>query len=107
MITLLTVKGVPFFMILWVITNVSVCFMPIEILPRIFHYGYAMPFYNVSRAVRAILFGTKNELGLNFGVLIAWAAISFCTLPVFQFILRRRHITEVNAMMEEDKQVRD
>lgn len=35
--------------------------MPIEVLPRIFRYGYAMQFYNVSGAVRTILFGTKNE----------------------------------------------
>ncbi len=41
--------------------NVAVCFMPIEVLPSIYHYGYAMPFYNVSGAVRTILFGTKNE----------------------------------------------
>lgn len=41
--------------------NVSVSFFPIEILPAIFRYGYAMPFYNVSRTVRAILFNTRNQ----------------------------------------------
>ncbi len=35
--------------------------MPIDVLPHIYRYGYAMPFYNVSGAVRTILFGTKNE----------------------------------------------
>ncbi|KAF9028996.1 hypothetical protein BDZ89DRAFT_1251160, partial [Hymenopellis radicata] len=43
------------------ISNVAVCFEPIEVLPHIYRYGYAMPFYNVSGAVRTILFGTKNE----------------------------------------------
>ncbi len=41
--------------------NVAVCFMPIEVLPHIYKYGYAFPFYNVSGAVRTILFGTKNQ----------------------------------------------
>ncbi|KAF8907987.1 hypothetical protein CPB85DRAFT_1414965 [Mucidula mucida] len=89
MITLLTIRFVPFFMILWVISNVAVCFMPIDVLPHIYRYGYAMPFYNVSGAVRTILFGTKNELGLHFGILIAWSALSIITLPTFQWYRRR------------------
>ncbi|KAJ3753495.1 hypothetical protein EV361DRAFT_794479 [Lentinula raphanica] len=107
MLTLLTMKGVPFFMILLIISNVSVCFMPIEVLPRIYRYGYAFPFYNISCAVRTILFGTKNNLGLNFGVLIAWTAISCVTLPLFQWFMRRRHISELNGAMEPDEKVAD
>ncbi|KAJ3777776.1 hypothetical protein FB446DRAFT_633441 [Lentinula raphanica] len=107
MLTLLTMKGVPFFMILLIISNVSVCFMPIEVLPRIYRYGYAFPFYNISCAVRTILFGTKNNLGLNFGVLIAWTAISCITLPLFQWFMRRRHISELNGAMEPDEKVAD
>ena len=82
LITLLTPRFLPFFMILWIIgafpasflhpfshthqqhkptANVSVCLLPIPVLPRIFHYGYAAPFYSVSRAVRTIVFGTKNS----------------------------------------------
>jgi hypothetical protein len=41
--------------------NVSVAFYPIEVLPAVFRYGFAMPFYNVSSTVRTIIFGTKNE----------------------------------------------
>ncbi|KAL1736252.1 hypothetical protein EV714DRAFT_279599 [Schizophyllum commune] len=90
MITLLTIRFMPFFMILWIITNVSVCFMPIEVLPKFYHYGYAMPFYNVSHTVRSIVFGSKNTLGLNFGVLVAWIVISCFTLPLFQWFIRRK-----------------
>ncbi|KAL1756270.1 hypothetical protein FB107DRAFT_290241 [Schizophyllum commune] len=90
MITLLTIRFMPFFMILWIITNVSVCFMPIEVLPKFYHYGYAMPFYNVSHTVRSIVFGSKNTLGLNFGVLVAWIVISCITLPLFQWFVRRK-----------------
>ena len=78
MVTLLTMRFVPFFLILWIIcesslsllallwadagaANVSVSYYPIEALPGIFRYGYGSPFYNVSRTVRTILFNTKND----------------------------------------------
>ncbi|KAH9474354.1 Nitrosoguanidine resistance protein SNG1, partial [Psilocybe cubensis] len=76
LMTLLTVKGIPFFMITWIISNVAVCIFPIEVMPIIFRYGYAAPFYNVSRAMRTIVFGTKNIVGESFGILIVWIAIS-------------------------------
>ena len=107
LITLLTPKFIPFFMLLWIICellllqrlqvllttprllippdtfsscsgllftrcpntftlesamtgDVSVCIFPIDILPRIYHYGYAAPFYNISNSIRSIVFGTKN-----------------------------------------------
>ncbi|KAF5345081.1 hypothetical protein D9756_011161 [Leucocoprinus leucothites] len=87
LVTILTTRFIPFFMIFWIISNVSVSVYPIEVLPRIFRYGYAAPFYNVSHAFRTIAFNTKNQLGLNFGVLIAWIAISCITLPVFQWMM--------------------
>lgn len=89
--------------------NVSVCVFPIEMLSRIFHYGYAAPFYNLSRAFRTITFDTRNQrkelplhrvlyshvvltVGLNFGVLIAWILISCITLPLVQWIVWKRAI---------------
>ncbi|MDV2583619.1 DUF3533 domain-containing protein, partial [Alkalibacillus haloalkaliphilus] len=77
LLTLITIRFMPFFMIMWIISmspllntfvvpltwisaNVSVCMFPVEVLPVVFRYGYAMPFYNVSHAVRCIVFGTKN-----------------------------------------------
>lgn len=89
----------------------SVVFFPVEILPTIFRYGYAMPFYNVSRAVRTILFRTRDQglspvsfphgrvlmratVGLNFGVLFAWIAVSLVTIPLFQTYVRRRQVAE-------------
>ena len=79
MIPLLTVRFIPFFLGPWIIgelvptllltsmltlarpVNVSVVFYPVEIMPTIFRYGYATPFYNVSRATRTILFSTRNQ----------------------------------------------
>ncbi|PBK67929.1 hypothetical protein ARMSODRAFT_1043985 [Armillaria solidipes] len=107
MIILLTIQFMPFFMILWIISNVSVCFMPLAILPNVYRYGYTMPFYNVSGAVQTILFGTKNELGLHFGILIAWAVILMIMLPTFQWFMWRKSIPDTTGLREEgDKEVR-
>ncbi|KAJ8523129.1 hypothetical protein ONZ45_g404 [Pleurotus djamor] len=94
MITLLTVRFIPFFLLIWIIGNVSVSLFPIDLLPGIFRYGYGAPFYNISRAMRTIVFGTKNNVGLNFGVLIVWIAISCITLPLFQWLQRRSAMKE-------------
>ena len=151
MVTLLTPRFIPFFLVLWIIgaylsfvnifccvyssvvvnvVNVSVVFFPVEILPTIFRYGYATPFYNVGNATRTILFGTRNQgalppkafscltahsyfssltVGLNFGVLFAWIGISFITIPLFQGMVRRGQVkewrrkldAEVNEQVEE------
>ncbi|KAJ7453213.1 hypothetical protein FB451DRAFT_673327 [Mycena latifolia] len=90
MITVLTVRFVPFFLIIWIISNVSVSIFPLPVLPHVYRYGYAFPFYNISRAVRTIVFRTKNDVGMNFGILIAWVAVSCITLPLFQWFMRRR-----------------
>ncbi|KAJ7453002.1 hypothetical protein B0H11DRAFT_2176500 [Mycena galericulata] len=92
LITLLTIRFIPFFLIIWIISNVSVSIFPLQVLPKVYRYGYAWPFYNISRAVRTVVFRTRDELGLNFGVLIAWIALSCVTLPLFQWFVRRRAV---------------
>ncbi|KAJ7087665.1 hypothetical protein B0H15DRAFT_781298 [Mycena belliarum] len=94
MMTFLTARFVPFFLIVFIITNVSVSAFPIQVLPHIYRYGFAFPFYNISRAVRSIVFSTKNDLGMNFGILFAWVALSCITLPLTQWLARRRLIVE-------------
>ncbi|KAF9540263.1 hypothetical protein CPC08DRAFT_650973 [Agrocybe pediades] len=106
LITLLTQAGIPFFMMLWIIANIAVCSFPIQVLPSIFRYGYAAPFYNVSRSIRTIVFGTRNQVGLSFGILIAWIAISCITLPLFQWFVRRRQQKAAHSsqnLLQEEK----
>lgn len=98
MITILTPRFIPLFLLLWIIVNVSVCIFPLQLLPRVYHYGYAMPFYNVQQTVRAILFGTRDQMGLNFGVQIAWIVVSWCSLVLFQYIKRRQSIRTHGAV---------
>ncbi|KAI0821447.1 hypothetical protein BC629DRAFT_1587717 [Irpex lacteus] len=109
MVTLLTPRFIPFFLVLWIIVNVSVVFFPVEILPTIFRYGYATPFYNVGNATRTILFGTRNQVGLNFGVLFAWIGISLITIPLFQGMVRRGQVRDWRRKMdaEQNQQVEE
>ena len=68
------------------IANVSVCTFPIEVLPHFYRYGYAMPFYNVSRAMRSIVFGTKNRGVLSNGHLSRIAIDSArCSRVLFRY----------------------
>lgn len=89
MISVLTIKYVQLFLILWIISNVSVCLWPPEMLPSFYRYAYAAPFYHLSRGVRTIVFSTKNELWLNFGVLGVWILISCITLSLITVYRRR------------------
>lgn len=101
MLTILGQRFIAFFLFPWIISNVSVSSLPIEALPGIFRYGYAAPFYNVSRAVRTIVFNTKNEVGLNFGVQFAWIGVSFVTITLFQYLARRRLEKQLRNMPDE------
>jgi len=50
----------------------------------------AWPFYHIVKASSTLIFGTKNWLGLNFGVLLAWAALSYALLPITVWLEVRR-----------------
>ncbi|KAF9552630.1 hypothetical protein CPC08DRAFT_646653 [Agrocybe pediades] len=87
---------VPFFLITWLVLNISINLFPLEVLPKIFHYGFAAPFYNTSKGIRTVLFGTRNRLGLNFGVLIIWIVISCITMPLFQWFVRHQAVKQLH-----------
>ena len=104
------VLGMPwasFFLIFWVITNVSTGFYPVELAPGFYRWGYAWPLHRsklspecvnflllivstllVVEALRTILFGTKSRIGLDFAVLFIWIAVSLAFYPFATFIMR-------------------
>lgn len=83
------VLGQPYtalWLIFWVITNVSTSFYAIPLEAAFFKWGYAWPLHNIVEASRTILFDTHSRIGLNFGVLFAWAAINIsCFFPAAVF----------------------
>ncbi|KAG9530048.1 hypothetical protein KCU93_g3041, partial [Aureobasidium melanogenum] len=80
-------------LIFWVITNVSTGFYDIDIEPAFFRWGYAWPLHNVVEASRQILFGLHSRIGLDFGVLFAWAAVNTAIFPFTCWFLmyKRKH----------------
>jgi hypothetical protein len=60
----------------------------------------ATPFFRVSNAVRTIIFNTKNEIGLDVGILLAWAVLSVCTVTLLTTVFRRREVKKEQAERE-------
>ncbi|KAF9513182.1 hypothetical protein BS47DRAFT_1393553 [Hydnum rufescens UP504] len=74
-----------YFLVPLIIFNIAVCCLQITLEPRISKHDYGFP-----QATRTIVFITKSHVGLNAVILIAWIALSCCTIPHFSFIMRRR-----------------
>ncbi|TYJ52218.1 hypothetical protein B9479_007177 [Cryptococcus floricola] len=102
-ITVLGPKFMAFFLIPIIIVNVSVCSLPHELQPWIYRYGVAMPFYNCNRIVRTIIFNTKNDIGMNLGILIAWIAVSFITISLGTWLFRRQSVNQHNKEVGENE----
>ncbi|BEI86554.1 hypothetical protein CcaverHIS002_0608410 [Cutaneotrichosporon cavernicola] len=105
LITVIGPKFVSFTLIPLIIANVSVASLPHELQPWIYRYGVAMPFYNCNRAIRAIIFDTKNDLGQNFGILLAWIVFSILTNSVTTYLYRRKAVNE--HMKDDGEQEKD
>ncbi|KAG8938119.1 hypothetical protein FRC04_009513 [Tulasnella sp. 424] len=105
MITLLTPRFISYFLIALIVTNVSVVSVPIVLQPSFYRYGYGFPVFNLSEAVRTIIFNTKNRLGLNAGVLVAWVVLSMITVPLFTWLMRRKDEQAEKQKSEEKKVV--
>ncbi|KAI1101175.1 MNNG and nitrosoguanidine resistance protein [Jackrogersella minutella] len=75
-------------LIFWVITNVSTAFYSVDLAPGFFRWGYAWPLHHIVSASRQILFDLHSEIGLNFGVLFAWAAVNVTLFPFFCYLAR-------------------
>lgn len=85
----------PVFFVFWVISNVSTGFYPVELLSNFYLWGLAWPLRHNLIGAKAIVFGTKNLLGLNFGVLVAWIAVSLLLQPFTIWVQLKRHKREV------------
>lgn len=66
-----------FWLIFWVVLNAATGMSPLELSPGVFKIGRALPVYNAQMAIRTVIFGTRNRLGMNFGILTAWIVINW------------------------------
>ncbi|MCJ1312606.1 hypothetical protein MMC25_006280 [Agyrium rufum] len=93
-----------FWLIFWVITNVSTSFYPIELEPRFFYWGYAWPLHNIVEATRTTLYDLHSRLGLNFGILFAWAAVNSLVFPAACWFMRWKTQKEKKKAEEKKEQ---
>lgn len=93
------------FLIFWVITNVSTGFYAIELASDFYKWGYAWPLRHIVEGSKTLVFGTRSQLGLNFGVLIAWVVVGTVLFPVACWCMRwkamkdRRKAAELEVLV--------
>ncbi|CZT13920.1 related to SNG1 Probable transporter conferring resistance to nitrosoguanidine (MNNG) when overexpressed-unknown biological function [Rhynchosporium agropyri] len=87
----------PVFFVFWVISNVATGFYPVELLSNFYRWGLAWPLRHDLIGAKAIIFGTKNLLGLNFGVLLAWVGISLLLQPFTIWVQLKKNKKQVDA----------
>lgn len=73
-VTVLGLKFLPFFLISWIIVNITSSFFPISLMQTFYRFGYALPFWHSTTADKYLFWGARNRLALNFGVLIAYVS---------------------------------
>jgi hypothetical protein len=101
LITVLTARFVAYGMIFLIIYQVSCVSLPHELQISFYHYGIGTPFNRLSNIFRTLALDTKNDLGLSFGVLLTWAALSgFITLPLITWFYRRRDLKALHKAQQ-------
>ncbi|KZF19352.1 hypothetical protein L228DRAFT_271168 [Xylona heveae TC161] len=80
-----------FWLIFWVISNVSTAFYNISIAPRFYYWGFAWPLHNIVEASRQIIFDLHSRIGLNFGVLFTWVALNTAFFPLCCIFMGWKH----------------
>ncbi|KAK8850590.1 hypothetical protein IAR55_004509 [Kwoniella newhampshirensis] len=88
----------PFFLVFWVILNVSVAFLDIADTASFYRYGYFLPIWNSVDGAKCIIFATKNHLVQNFTVNLGWMAAFMLFLGLTVLRQRRQKTT---GMMKE------
>jgi len=91
-VALLTPEFAPFFLIFWIISNITSSFQPIEAMQQFYRWMRILPFYNAVEGYKVITHATRegHRIGLNFGVLIAFAAVCCVGLTLFMIVERKR-----------------
>ncbi|WWC65253.1 uncharacterized protein I303_107870 [Kwoniella dejecticola CBS 10117] len=80
----------PFFLIFWVILNVTTAFLDLSDMATFYRYGYFTPVWNLVDMAKCIIFGTKNHVVQNFAVNLGWLVV-WMTLLSITVIYQRRN----------------
>ncbi|CAH6720185.1 nitrosoguanidine resistance protein Sng1p [[Candida] jaroonii] len=101
---------VGFWLLFWVLINISPTFAPIALVPKFYRFGYAMPIHNSYELTKVVFFDTyKGQMGRNIGILVAWIVIStiayVAILKPFGMTMRDRAIKAKQAEMATQEKV--
>jgi len=75
-------------LIFWVISNVATGFYALELAPSFYRWGYGWPMHNIVELTRSILFDLHPRVGLNFGILFAWAVVDSIFFPLCCYYMK-------------------
>ncbi|GHJ90006.1 hypothetical protein NliqN6_6408 [Naganishia liquefaciens] len=101
MLEVLGLPFFPFFLLFWVIINVSVAFLDLAAIDHWYSYGFIMPVWNNVDGTKSIMFATKNHLLQNFAVNLAWCVIAGLALIILTLAQRARR--SKRALVEEQE----
>jgi len=95
-----------FFLLFWVILNVSVAFLDIADMADFYRYGYILPVWNLVDGAKSIIFGTKNHLAQNFAVNLGWLVVwMFLLSGTVIYQRRKKEAAKMREKWEEMKRV--
>ncbi|GAA5963798.1 hypothetical protein JCM21900_000045 [Sporobolomyces salmonicolor] len=83
-----------FFLIIWVILNVSVAFIDVADQDHFYSYGFIAPIFQAVQVGKAVIFGVKQRFGQYFGINIAWAVIGCGALALTTAFKRKSAIKQ-------------
>ncbi|BGP23902.1 responseto drug-related protein [Rhodotorula toruloides] len=108
-LTFLGPRYTAFFLIFWVITNVSVAFLDLADMDHFYSYGFGLPIFQAVQNGKTIIFGTKARFGQYFGIEIAWALGGMAALVLVIVFKRRQAVREAEnkRAAEEEKGVKE
>ena len=97
-----------FWLLFWVIVNISPTFTMLALSPKIFRYGYGLPLHNSYEVTKVIFFDIyKGNLGRNLGILSAWGVLNVFTLMastiLFGVVMGKRAQKAAQAASKEAK----
>ncbi|GAA5879804.1 hypothetical protein JCM3774_001387 [Rhodotorula dairenensis] len=100
-LTFLGPRYTAFFLIWWIIMNVSVAFLDIADMDHFYSYGFVAPVWQAVQNGKAVIFGTKGRFGQNFGVLAAWVVCGTIGLILTVLYTRKRAVRKQEQEREQ------
>lgn len=71
-----------FWLLFFVMINISGTFSPLELCPGFYKFTFAMPIKNGYELMKVLIFNTtRKHIGRQFGILIAWIVLNNLLLP--------------------------